>query len=135
MLRAAPLLLLGPWGHRKAVAVDMGFSDADLQPENGDFLKLFSFVQSAFVARMQMLPRFPDAALKALAMPILTVLGGRDSLFDSEAARQRLTECVPHAQIIFLPEEGHGLHDMTPEIKRFLSSRSAQQPHKTWRQA
>ena len=77
-------MLLGPWGHRKALNVDMGFSADDARAEeNKNFLNLFSLVQSGFVARMQMLPRLSDTALKTLTMPILAVLGGKDSLFDS----------------------------------------------------
>jgi pimeloyl-ACP methyl ester carboxylesterase len=121
---------LGPWGHRRALAVDMGFSADDARAsENNDFLNLFSLVQSGFVARMQMLPRLSDTALKTLTMPILAVLGGKDSLFDSQAARKRLITCVPHAEVIYLSEEGHALHDMTPEIKTFLNSRASQQTH------
>lgn len=126
VLRAAPLMLLGPWGHRKALNVDMGFSADDARAENNDFLKFFSLVQSGFVARMQMLPRLSDTALKTLTMPILAVLGGKDSLFDSQAARKRLVTCVPHAEIIYLSDEGHALHDMTPEIKTFLNSGASQ---------
>jgi pimeloyl-ACP methyl ester carboxylesterase len=129
MLHAAPLLFLGPWGHRKALKVDMGFDTKDLRPENAEFLKLFGLVQSGFVARMQMLPRFSDAALKTLTMPILAAFGGKDSLFDSIAAKRRLSTCAPHSKIVFLPEEGHGLHDMTPEIQEFLNPRFAQQTH------
>jgi pimeloyl-ACP methyl ester carboxylesterase len=127
MLRAAPLLLLGPWGHRQALNVDMGFAANDIRAENNDFPELFSLVQSGFVARMQILPRLSDSALKTLTMPTLAVFGGKDSLFDSRVARQRLVACVPHAETIFLPDEGHGLHDMTTEIKRFLNCRAAQQ--------
>jgi pimeloyl-ACP methyl ester carboxylesterase len=127
MLRAAPFLLFGPWGHRKALAVDMGFADEDVRDENGDFLKLFGLVQSGFVARMQLLPRMSDADLKTLTMPILAVFGGKDSLFDSKSARQRLVTCAPHAETIYLPDEGHGLHDMTSEINRFLNSPVAEQ--------
>ncbi|HEY6455055.1 MAG TPA: alpha/beta hydrolase [Steroidobacteraceae bacterium] len=129
VLRAVPLMLLGPWGHRKALNVDMGFSGDDARAENKDFLNLFSLVQSGFVARMQILPRLSDIALKTLTMPILAVLGGKDSLFDSQAARKRLVTCVPHAEIIYLSEAGHALHDMTPEIKTFLDSRACQQTH------
>lgn len=129
MLRASPLLLLGPWGHRKALDVDMGFDSNDLRPENGEFVKLFGLVQSGFVARMQMLPRFSDASLKSLSMPILAVFGGKDALFDSFKARSRLSVCTPHAKVVFLPNEGHALHDMTLEIQEFLSSRVAQQTH------
>jgi pimeloyl-ACP methyl ester carboxylesterase len=129
MLRAAPLMLLGPWGHRKALDVDMGFAAKDLRPEEDAFLTLFGLVQSGFVARMQMLPRLSDSALKTLTMPILAVLGGKDALFDSREARRRLTACTPQAEVIYLPEEGHGLHDMTPEIKNFLNSHAAQQTH------
>lgn len=120
MLRAAPFLLLGPWGHRRALNVDMGFEANDPGTASDDFLKLFKLVQSGFVARMQLLPRFSEAALKTLTMPVLAVLGGKDALFDSEAIRKRLKRCVPHAEVVFLAEEGHGLHDMTPTIKKFL---------------
>jgi pimeloyl-ACP methyl ester carboxylesterase len=120
VLRAAPLLLLGPWGHRRALDLDMGFSESDLRGENQDFLKLFTTVQSGFAARMQPLPRFPDAALGTLTMPILAVVGGKDSVFDSGDTRRRLSMCTPHAQVLFLPDAGHGLQDMTAEIRRFL---------------
>jgi pimeloyl-ACP methyl ester carboxylesterase len=123
MLRAAPLLYLGPWGHRKALDLDMGFAADDLRTGDNEFLRLFRLVQSGFVARMQMLPRFSDVALKSLTMPVLAVLGGRDALFDAAAARRRLAVCVPHAEILSLPGEGHGLHDMTPEIGSFLARR------------
>jgi pimeloyl-ACP methyl ester carboxylesterase len=82
-----------------------------------------------------MLPRLPDATLKTLTMPILAVLGGRDALFDSRTARQRLEDCTLHAEVIFLPDEGHGLHNMMPEIKRFLNSRVAQQTYETRQEA
>jgi pimeloyl-ACP methyl ester carboxylesterase len=121
MLRAAPLLYLGPWGHRKALDLDMGFSRDDLRAEDNEFLQLFRLVQAGFVARMQMLPRFSDAALKTLTMPVLAIMGGKDSLFDAEASRRRLAACVPHAEVVFLAEEGHGLRDMTPEIRSFLA--------------
>lgn len=127
MLRAAPLLLLGPWGHRKALDVDMGFAANDRRAENNDFLKLFGLVQSGFVARMQMLPRLPDATLRTLTMPVLVVVGGKDALFDSEDMRQRLAACLPHADVVFLLEEGHGLRDITHEIKGFLK-RTGQKP-------
>jgi pimeloyl-ACP methyl ester carboxylesterase len=129
MLRAAPFLLLGPWGHRKALDVDMGFAAKDLSPEEDAFLKLFGLVQSGFVARMQMLPRFSDSALKTLTMPILAVLGGKDALFDSRDARRRFSVCTPQAEVVYLPEEGHALRDTTPEIKSFLNSHAAQQIH------
>jgi pimeloyl-ACP methyl ester carboxylesterase len=129
MLRAAPFLLLGSWGHRKALDVNMGFSADDLRSETHNFPKLFSLVQSGFVARMQLLPRLTDAALKTLTMPILAAFGGKDALFDSYAAKQRLATCVPQAETILFPEEGHGLHDLTLEIKRFLNSRAAEQTH------
>jgi pimeloyl-ACP methyl ester carboxylesterase len=135
MLRTAPLLLLGPWGHRKALDVDMGFDPKDLRPENNEFLKLFGLVQSGIIARMQMLPRFSDAALKTLTMPIFVVLGGKDALFNSYAARTRLSTCTPHAKIVFLPDEGHGLHDMTPEVQEVLDPRVAQQTHAVRREA
>jgi pimeloyl-ACP methyl ester carboxylesterase len=135
MLRAAPWLLLGPWGHRKALAIDMGFDAKDLRSEDKEFLNLFGLVQSAFVARMQMLPRFPDAALKTLTMPVLAVLGGKDAVFDSCAARRRLAACTPHARIVFLPDEGHGLHDMTPELQEFLGPRVGGQTRAECREA
>jgi pimeloyl-ACP methyl ester carboxylesterase len=113
----------------------MGFDAKDLRSEDKEFLNLFGLVQSAFVARMQMLPRFPDAALKTLTMPVLAVLGGKDAVFDSCAARRRLAACTPHARIVFLPDEGHGLRDMTPELQEFLGPRVGGQARAECREA
>jgi pimeloyl-ACP methyl ester carboxylesterase len=122
-LRTAPLLYLGPWGHRKALDVDMGFAAADRDAStNQEYLQLFRLVQAGFVARMQPLPTATDADLSALAIPVLAVVGGRDAIFDSAETRQRLAKCVPQVRLIHLPDAGHGLRDMTPEIASFLGA-------------
>ncbi len=121
MLKTAPLLLLGSWGHRKALGLDMGFAADDPRlEEDAAFLQLFETVRSGFVARMQPIPIFPDRQLRQLNMPVLTVVGGRDAIFDSHDTQRRVEASVKRAEVILLPSAGHGLVDATTMIRTFL---------------
>jgi pimeloyl-ACP methyl ester carboxylesterase len=129
--RTAPLLFLGPWGHRRALNLDMGFGAQEHDPANREFLRLFKLVQGHFVAHMTALPRFSDRSLKALTMPVMVVVGGRDSVFDSAETRQRVEANVRNAEVVWLEDAGHGLQDCTREIYAFLrkhASRAAPAP-------
>jgi pimeloyl-ACP methyl ester carboxylesterase len=50
---------------------------------------------------------FDDAVLRALTMPVLAVLGGRDAMIDSHDSARRLAALVPHADVRIEPEAGH----------------------------
>ena len=120
-LKVAPLLLLGPWGHRRALSLDMGFDTAEETSKDGqEFVRFFRLVQQHFVARTKPIPTFSNSMLSRVTIPVLAILGGRDALFDSEVTRRRLLSSVPHAQVTVLPDAGHGLVDSTADVLRFL---------------
>ena len=120
MFKTAPLLFLGSWGHRKALGLDMGFSADDPRLEDAAFLQLFETVRSGLIARMQPIPVFPDRQLRQLNMPVLTIVGGRDVIFDSHDTKRRVDANVEQSHVILLPDAGHGLVDTTTMIRAFL---------------
>ena len=66
------------------------------------------------------MPRFSDAALAQLTMPVLAILGGRDAFIDSPGTRERLAARAPHADIRYLPDASHFLMGHTADIDAFL---------------
>jgi len=121
ILKAAPLLLLGPWGWRRALNVDMGFTASEAQSaENQVFLSFFRLVQQHFIARISPMPTFSDQMLRTVSIPVMAMLGGKDAILDSDETRRRLAMCLPQAQISYLPDVGHGLVDPTSPVLEFL---------------
>jgi pimeloyl-ACP methyl ester carboxylesterase len=120
MLKTAPLLFLGPWGHRRALRLDMGFSERGPSPDEREFLDLFDTVRSGFVARMQPIPVVPDRNLRQLDIPVLAVLGGRDAIFDSLETQKRIESNIIKSEVLMLPDAGHGLVNTTTIIRDFL---------------
>jgi pimeloyl-ACP methyl ester carboxylesterase len=121
MLKAAPLLLMGPWGHRRALKLDMGFDPDDARSSEGvAFLSFFGLVAEHFVGRMQAIPTFSHAMLRRIEIPVLAIVGGKDAYFDSEKMKRRLANCMPQTQVDYLPEAGHALVDSTARVTKFL---------------
>ena len=120
LLWAAPLMLLGAWGRRKASAIIAGPKKPGA-PEApkvvSDFLAL---VFKHFRVRTERLPVITDAALKRLTMPVLAILGGKDAMIDSPGTRRRIAANTPHAEIRWLAEDGHFLHGQAEPIDDFL---------------
>jgi pimeloyl-ACP methyl ester carboxylesterase len=121
LLKVAPLLLLGPWGHRRALSLDMGFDpEEENTAEGNEFVSFFKLVQHHFVARTKPIPTFSDEMLAKATMPVFAVLGGKDAFFDSEKVKSRLEHCMPQAQVKYFPDAGHGLVDSTTDVLQFL---------------
>lgn len=80
--------------------------------------------------RVVRIPRLTDAQLGELGIPILTIIGGRDVLLDSQDTRDRLQRAVPHAEVCFIEDGYHFLPDQAPRVMEFLE-RSADEP--VWR--
>jgi pimeloyl-ACP methyl ester carboxylesterase len=122
LLWAAPLLALGPWGRRKFMAIVGAPEPAgEASPAMKAFAQFQADIHKHFIVRRERLPRFSDAALKRLAMPVLAILGGRDAFIDSAGTRERLAANVPHADIRWLPNASHFLIGHTAEIDAFLA--------------
>ncbi len=120
LLWAAPLMLLGSWGRRKASAIIAGprKPGAPEMPKIvTDFLAL---VFRHFRVRRERLPVITDAALGRLTMPVLAILGARDAMIDSAGTRRRIEANAPRAEIRWLAEDGHFLRGQAQPIDDFL---------------
>jgi pimeloyl-ACP methyl ester carboxylesterase len=121
LLRAGPLLLMGPWGHRRALNLDMGFDPSEqMSAEGRGFVDFFKLVPRHYVARTKPIPTFSDQMLRTVTMPVLALVGGKDAVLDSAETKRRLETCVPHVQVEYLSEAGHGLVDPTSSALEFL---------------
>lgn len=120
LLAVAPYLLLGAWGRRKIVEKVFGPPPeplpADLQAISG----LMETIGRTIRPRNLKIPRLDDAALGALAMPLLAIVGGRDALIDSRDTRERLQRHVPQAEIRFIEDGYHFLPDQSQRVFDFL---------------
>jgi pimeloyl-ACP methyl ester carboxylesterase len=124
LFKVLPLLMLGNWGRKKAMSIAIGPQPAKSigQQKYTDFMLL---VQRYFRPRMQQLPVFSDAALQKLAMPVLAVLGAKDTLLDSAQTKRRLASNVPHSEVRYLDDVGHGIFGEKIAILEFLDRQTA----------
>jgi excisionase family DNA binding protein len=120
ILKALPLLLLGSWGRRKMWELVLGPKLEVLPKAMQDFAPLMDSIGKATKPRFVAVPQMTDAQLKALDMPILVIVGGRDVLLDSADTRDRLQRNVPRAEICFLEEGYHFLPNQTARVMAFL---------------
>lgn len=119
-MKALPLLLLGSWGKRKMRELVFG-SAPDILPEDlQPFATLMDNAAKAIKPRVVTMPRLTDDQLKALHMPLLAIVGGRDVLLDSVDTRDRLKRNVPNAEVCFIEEGYHFLPGQTSRIMAFL---------------
>jgi pimeloyl-ACP methyl ester carboxylesterase len=124
VFKTIPLRMLGGWGTRKAAELVLGRVPADPSPAVQYFMQFMSLIHKNFRPRMVKLPIFSDAALRGLTMPVMAIVGGKDVLFDSAEAKQRLERNVPHADVRYLPEEGHLIRNQTVPILEFLLTKA-----------
>ena len=120
LLRVLPLLLLGAWGRRRALAITSGSRNADPGGVRARYLEFLALVQQEFRRRMDPLPIFPDAALMRLQMPVLALVGARDVILDSTETEYRLRACAPRAEVETIVDGGHSLAGLEPRILGFL---------------
>lgn len=115
-----PLLLLGSWGQRKMREMVLGPPPTDLTPEQARLGAFMLLVIRHVRPRIVKIPLATDAALTALSMPILAILGDRDALIDTAEARRRLAAGRPDARIVWLEGVGHFIRGQTALIGDFL---------------
>lgn len=120
IVKALPLLMLGPWGRRKMWEMVLGPKPEVLSVGMQHFALLMDSIGKATKPRFLSIPQLTDAQLQALDMPILAIVGGRDVLLDSADTRDRLQRNVPHAEICFLEDGYHFLPDQTARVMAFL---------------
>lgn len=120
LLRALPLLLLGPWGARKMREMVFGPAPDEIPAALRPFRDFMALLHAHTRPRPVKIPIVPDEALARLTMPVLTILGGKDVMLDSFGTRQRLQAQIPHAEILFFPEGRHVITGLTGRITDFL---------------
>jgi len=120
LARALPLMLLGSWGQRKVMELVFGPRPSSVPEAVRPFSELMGRIGRAYRPRAMRIPRLSDAALAALPMPILCIVGGRDVLLDSEDTRRRLARARPDADIRYLPEARHYIPGQAAAIDAFL---------------
>ncbi len=122
LLWAAPLLLLGAWGRRQVMKrLGAGAVAANPSPAAKAFADFMSLIQANFRVRRQALPRFSDASLRSLGMPVLAILGAKDAMLDSFGTRDRLKAKVADLDLQWLPDAGHFLVGQGAQIDGFLA--------------
>jgi len=122
LLKAAPLMLLGPWGMRKAREMVFGPAPKQLPDIVRPLIELMGLIGREFRPRVVKIPVISDAGLASLTMPVLAIAGGRDVLIDSAETRDRLARHAPHAEVVFLPEGRHFLPGQTARVGTFLTA-------------
>lgn len=128
IVKALPLLLLGSWGRRKMWELILGPAPEVLPEAMQHFAPLMDSIGKATKPRFLAVPALTDSQLKALDMPILAIVGGRDVLLDSADTRDRLQRNVPHAAVCFLEEGYHFLPDQTERVMAFLERNVSSPP-------
>jgi hypothetical protein len=73
-----------------------------------------------FKPRMERIPRFSDADLAALSMPVQLIVGSDDALLNSQETRDRVERYVRHASITCVENAGHILPPQTAAVAEFL---------------
>jgi pimeloyl-ACP methyl ester carboxylesterase len=126
LLKAAPLLLLGPWGKRKMRELVFGPARTDIPAAMLPFTDLMQRIGKAIRPRLVKIPMLSDEQLSGLRMPILAVMGGKDALLDTRRARARLARSAPHAEICFIADGYHFLPGQAPRIMHFLERQLCQ---------
>lgn len=120
LLRAAPLMLLGPWGMRRMRKLVVGQERKDLQPQAQAIVDLMKLIGRHARFRALRPPIFSDTALRSLNLPVLAIVGGRDVLIDSHETKRRLEMLTPWAEVRLLPEALHYIPNQIDVIIAFF---------------
>lgn len=122
LLRVAPLLLLGTWGHRKIRERVFGPEPTHLPTAVRPLAELMRLIGRSVIPWSVAIPRLSDTELQRLALPMLVIIGGRDALLDSEETRLRLERHKPSANVHYLPDARHYIPGQAATIFAFLTA-------------
>lgn len=115
LLTALPLTLLGKWGHKRLLRILLAG-----QPLDPVFEEFMSATFDHFKTRFGVLPIFSGQELQQLTMPVLVMVGERDTLRDGRKIIARLLEHVPNLSHHLVPNTGHALTNTTEYTLQFL---------------
>lgn len=122
LIWALPLLMFGRWGRRKMMERIAGAPSGSPSPDAAEATTFFELIFRHFRPRTATLPRFEDAALDWLSMPVLAIIGGKDVLIDAPGTRTRLEAHVHDLTVSFLPGAHHFVPGQALKIEAFLAA-------------
>ncbi len=90
-------------------------------PIHPEALQFMDAVMTHFRPRIESQTMFRDDELKRLSMPVLLMLGARDTLFPSDKVAARLSRLASDLRVMILPDAGHVLNGRVAKGLPFLS--------------
>ena len=92
-----------------------GYTDEKCAVWNGHMLDVIEFGS----VKMFDVPQhriYKPEELEMIKMPVLVIVGGKPILYDSpDEFRNKVITAIPHAEVVIVPETGHGLNMEKPE--------------------
>ena len=123
LLKVGILGLFGRRGLLKSLELVCGGAATLPQPMVDALLVVFRH----FRPRMERIPRFTDADLAGLSIPVQVVVGSDDALLNSHETRERVERCVRNGSVVYLEHAGHVLPPQTANVTEFLERISSVQ--------
>lgn len=117
MLQAVILVFFGQWGVERLIKIVNGSQSIPVEA-----LEYTRLIGTSFNPRIERLPIFSDEDLKMLRMPVLLIVGEKDALLPSEKTAARLSSLLPDLKAMVLPDRGHVLINLSPQIMDFLTT-------------
>jgi pimeloyl-ACP methyl ester carboxylesterase len=115
ILRLIALKLKGTRGTEKAM--DKISEGAQMPEEAMAYIRL---ITQHFNYYRGIVPRFSNAELTRLTMPVLLVFGEQDAMLNAKDAARRARKRLPNAETVLLPGAGHMLIDQRERALQFL---------------
>jgi pimeloyl-ACP methyl ester carboxylesterase len=116
LLKVGALRLFGTWGLLKSLQLVSGRTAPLPKPMVDALLVIFR----NFRLRMERIPRFTDADLAGLSIPLQVVVGSDDALLNSQETRERVERCVRRGRVLCVENAGHMLPPQTANAAEFL---------------
>jgi pimeloyl-ACP methyl ester carboxylesterase len=118
LLRLVPLMMMGRWGIERMMRVLS--AGRPVHPELVDIMALVA----AHVRQSggSPPPIFTDEELRRLTMPVMSLIGGRETFHDAEKLTARLRALVPDLTATIVPEAGHIYREWPALVLPFLAS-------------
>jgi pimeloyl-ACP methyl ester carboxylesterase len=120
LLKVGVLRWFGKWGLLKSLELVSGRTAVLPKPMVEAMLVVFG----NFRPRMERIPRFTDADLAALSMPVQVVVGSDDALLNSQETRDRVERYVQNGSVTYVENAGHLLPPQTANVADFLKRMS-----------
>jgi pimeloyl-ACP methyl ester carboxylesterase len=117
LLKVGVLRMFGTWGLLKSLEIVAGQTAVLPKPIVDALLVIFR----NFRPRIERIPRFTDADLAGLSMPVQVIVGSDDALLNAQETRERVERYVRNASITYVDNAGHLLPPQTAIVAAFLN--------------